>query len=196
MLNPARANIFSPDFNSATAYTPDPLATTPTAFLRSPGISEPVRKSRWRGKGWRASSKLALACAVVVLVTNIGLAIGISTRGMAMGDATFMVYAGSCTTTEMKDTWVHLALNIVATALLASSNYCMQLLSSPSRSEVDRAHAKRKWLDIGIPSVRNLSSLKKKKVILWWILGISSIPLHLMSVPLRGPCCRFMRLSR
>lgn len=99
-----------------------------------------------------------------------------------MMDGIWMVYAGSCVATENKDTWVHLGLNVVATILLASSNYCMQLLSAPSRREVDKAHANRKWLDIGIPSVRNLGSLSKKKVMLWWLLGISSIPLHLVSV--------------
>jgi hypothetical protein len=93
-----------------------------------------------------------------------------------------MVVQGDCKAVETKDTWVHLGLNTVATILLASSNYCMQLLSAPSRAEIDKAHAKQKWLDIGIPSVRNLRHLNKKKAILWWILGISSIPLHLVSV--------------
>lgn len=91
-----------------------------------------------------------------------------------------MVYSGDCGKIETKDTWVHLGLNVVATVLLASSNYCMQLLSAPSRTEVDKAHAKQKWLDVGIASVRNLRFLRKKKVLLWWILGISSIPLHLV----------------
>ena len=91
-----------------------------------------------------------------------------------------MVYSGNCHKIEKKDTWVHLGLNIVATVLLASSNYCMQLLSAPSRSEVDKAHAKQQWLDIGIASVRNLRHLRKKKMVLWWILAMSSIPLHLV----------------
>jgi hypothetical protein len=123
---------------------------------------------------------MALFGAIVVLLANICITIGIVTNGMDMQGGVWMVYAGSCEQTEKKDTWVHLALNIVATILLASSNYCMQLLSSPNRSEIDHAHAKRKWLDIGIPSIRNLGSLRKKKVVLWWILGISSIPLHLV----------------
>lgn len=108
------------------------------------------------------------------------MTIGIVAAGHDMMDGIYMVYWGSCKATETKDTWVHLALNIVATVLLASSNYCMQLLSSPSRTEVDKAHAKQKWLDIGIPSIRNLSSLRRQKAVLWWVLGLSSIPMHLM----------------
>lgn len=178
---------FSPDLNSATAYTPDPLATTPTPFLSSPG--RPVQNKRWFGGGWQASSKIALSCATLVLVANVAMTVGIVASGHPMEDGVYMVYWGSCQETEKKDTWVHLGLNIVATVLLASSNYCMQLLSSPSRSEVDRAHAKRKWLDVGIPSIRNLSSLRRKKIILWWILGISSVPLHLVYLLSPTPPC-------
>ncbi|EXJ94235.1 hypothetical protein A1O1_02628 [Capronia coronata CBS 617.96] len=174
--------LFSPDSNSATAYTPDPLASTSTAFLRHSSRQDSNRRSRrrWLGQGWKASTRIALFAAVVVLVANVSITSAIVTNGMDMQGGVWMVYAGSCEQIETKDTWVHLALNVVATILLASSNYCMQLLSAPSRSEIDRAHAKRKWLDVGIPSIRNLGSLRKKKVILWWVLGISSIPLHLV----------------
>ncbi|KIX08225.1 uncharacterized protein Z518_02881 [Rhinocladiella mackenziei CBS 650.93] len=179
LSNLPSANLLSPDLNSVTTYTPDPLASTPTAFLRSPSKHAPAKKG-WRRRGWRSGSRIALACAVLVLVTNIALTIGIVTTGSDMTDGIWMVYRGSCSATETKDTWVHLGLNVVATVLLASSNFCMQLLSSPSRSEVDKAHVNRKWLDIGIPSLRNLGSLRRKKVALWWLLGISSIPLHLV----------------
>ncbi|KIW21469.1 hypothetical protein PV08_02049 [Exophiala spinifera] len=172
--------MFSPDYNSITAYTPDPMHSTPTALLKSSRKSSGSRSRRWFGQGWRASSKIALGCAVTVLIANICLTIGIVTTGMKMMNGVYMVYEGSCKKTQMKDSWIHLCLNIVATILLASSNYCMQLLTSPSRSEVDKAHAQRKWLDIGIPSIRNLGSLRKKKVALWWMLAISSIPLHLV----------------
>ncbi|KAL9626699.1 MAG: hypothetical protein Q9164_007815 [Protoblastenia rupestris] len=64
--------------------------------------------------------------------------------------------------------------------LLSSSNYCMQILSAPTRKEIDNAHARRKWLDIGVPSVRNLKNVARKKVVMWWLLGLSSLPLHLM----------------
>ncbi|KIV87479.1 hypothetical protein PV11_03022 [Exophiala sideris] len=174
------ANKFSPDFHGSTAYTPDPMSETPNPLLRSPSKSSSIRKKSWISQGWKGSSKIALTCAVVVLITNICLTIGIVAAGNKMSEGIYMVYEGSCSLTEEKDTWVHLALNAIATTLLASSNYCMQLLTSPSRREVDKAHAKRRWLDIGIPSIRNLGSLSKKKVVLWWLLGISSIPLHLI----------------
>ena len=56
----------------------------------------------------------------------------------------------------------------------------MQCLSSPTRNEIDKAHSQGIWLDIGVPSVRNLRKLSTTRIILWWLLAISSIPLHLL----------------
>ncbi|KAH7390740.1 hypothetical protein DE146DRAFT_766784, partial [Phaeosphaeria sp. MPI-PUGE-AT-0046c] len=51
----------------------------------------------------------------------------------------------------------------------------------PTRSEVDKAHRTNNWLDIGIPSFHNVlsSSLGKRKKFYWWMLALSSLPLHL-----------------
>jgi hypothetical protein len=56
----------------------------------------------------------------------------------------------------------------------------VQCVSAPTRVEIDRFHQKGKYLDIGVPSVRNLRAIPWSKVALWWTLGLSSIPLHLM----------------
>ena len=62
--------------------------------------------------------------------------------------------------------------------MLGVSNYTMQCLSSPTRDEVDRAHAHNKWLDIGVPSARNLSKIRTSRAILWGLLAVSSVPVH------------------
>lgn len=61
----------------------------------------------------------------------------------------------------------------------------MQRLVAPTRQEIDDAHAKKKWLDIGMPSLRNLSAIHKGRMWLWIVLGLSSVPLHFVSVLLR-----------
>lgn len=76
--------------------------------------------------------------------------------------------------------WTHLVINILSTLLLGASNYSMQCLSSPTRSEVDKAHGQGIWLDIGVPSIRNLRRLSVSRIVLWWLLAISSLPLHLL----------------
>ena len=56
----------------------------------------------------------------------------------------------------------------------------MQRLSAPTRTEINEAHAKRKYLDIGIPSFRNLGRIGHFRTLLWMVLACSSLPLHLL----------------
>ena len=90
------------------------------------------------------------------------------------------IQEGSCSKTTDLSLWLHLAINILSTILLGASNYCMQCLSSPNREEVDRAHSRHIWLDIGVPSVRNLRRVSWSKILLWWLFAFSGIPLHLL----------------
>ena len=55
----------------------------------------------------------------------------------------------------------------------------MQCLCSPSREDIDRAHSVKNWLDIGVPSFRNLRQIPKRRQLLWFGLALSSLPLHL-----------------
>lgn len=63
---------------------------------------------------------------------------------------------------------------------LASSNFFMQVLNSFSREEINTAHLKGSWLEIGIPSIQNIPHVSKFKTWCWMILLISSIPIHLL----------------
>ena len=123
-----------------------------------------------------------LCCAVItamVLVINLILTIwAVSSSGVHNGLGTLQ--DGSCKRIATLTFWAHLAINVLSTLLLGASNYSMQCLSSPTREEIDKAHGKGIWLDIGVPSVRNLRYLSTARVTLWWLLAISSIPLHLL----------------
>ena len=90
------------------------------------------------------------------------------------------MHDGSCDKTKSMSLWLHLAINVLSTALLSASNFCMQCLSSPTRNEIDQAHQKHIWMDIGVPSVRNLRRISRNRITLWALLAISSIPLHLL----------------
>ena len=123
-----------------------------------------------------------LCCAVlfgVVLVVNVTITIwAVSSSRVQNGTGTLQ--DGSCKTTRTLTTWVHLLINILSTLLQGASNYSMQCLSSPTRSEIDKAHNQGIWLDIGVPSVRNLRRLSLIRIVLWWLLAVSSLPLHLL----------------
>lgn len=49
--------------------------------------------------------------------------------------------------------------------------YC---LTPPSREEIDREHARGRWVDIGAMSFRNLRVVSKKRLILLLMLGLTS----------------------
>ena len=140
------------------------------------------RKPIWY-TGWHAG---VLACAtsvVVVLLINVGLTIYIAMNPeykMERGIGT--LYSGSCDKSKTIELWLHLGINALSTLLLAGSNYTQQCLAAPTRSEIDAAHARRRWMDIGVPSVRNLFRIKAERTLLWVAIGISSVPLQLLYV--------------
>lgn len=129
--------------------------------------------------GWPVGALGAAIMASLALLLNISV-LAWSLRMFKFHHGVAEVVAGDCHNVEKINTWVHLAINAVSTVLLSGSNYCMQILCAPTRKEIDRAHGKKKWLDIGVPSVRNLSNIARKKAVMWWLLGLSSVPLHLM----------------
>ncbi|KAL8991876.1 MAG: hypothetical protein Q9169_007572 [Polycauliona sp. 2 TL-2023] len=89
------------------------------------------------------------------------------------------IYDGSCPSTKKISLWSHLAINVLSTAMLSASNYCMQCLSAPTRPDIDRAHERHIFLNVGVQSVRNLLHISRAKFFLWFLLALSSIPLHL-----------------
>ena len=123
-----------------------------------------------------------LCCAAtsttVFLINLIVTVWAVSSYGLQGGLGT--IQDGSCKRTTTLGFWLHLVINALSTLLLGASNYSMQCLSSPTRSEIDKAHSQNVWLDVGIQSVRNLRKLSSSRIALWWLLAISSIPLHLL----------------
>ena len=114
-----------------------------------------------------------------VLVINVIVTIWGTARFGVQGTLV-TIQNGDCSKSKKLSLWLHLAINILSTLLLGASNYCMQCLSSPSRAEINSAHSQHIWLDIGVPSVRNLRRVSWNKVVLWWLFAISTVPLHLL----------------
>ncbi|KAG0635397.1 hypothetical protein HOY80DRAFT_1093555, partial [Tuber brumale] len=131
--------------------------------------------------GWHSGVSACATSVVVVLFINISLTIYAATNPeheMERGVGT--LYSGSCDKSKEIGMWLHLGINVLSTLLLSGSNYTQQCLAAPTRSEIDTAHAKRRWMDIGAPSVRNLFQIKLERALLWIAIGITSIPLHLL----------------
>ena len=114
-----------------------------------------------------------------VLLVNLTFTIwATATFGVQSGLGTLQ--EGHCKETKNLTQWIHLGINVLSTLLLGASNYSMQCLSSPTRREIDIAHSKGTWLDVGVPSMRNLRKISWSRIVFWWLLALSSIPLHLL----------------
>lgn len=176
-------SLLTPEFTPSQApYTPglqDSTANTP-AIEQLKYDEETPRKRTWFGHGWRGGARLAFTSMCATLCINIILFAVFIRPGITWMGGFPIVYRGTCKQAEQQNTLYHVFINILSTAMLAASNYCMQLLCAPNRTNIDNAHAHGVWLDIGIPSIRNLRFLTWKRRGLWLALCFSSIPLHLI----------------
>ena len=133
--------------------------------------------------GWHTGVLASAASTVAVLIINVSLTIYVATNPeYKMEHSIRTLYRGSCGKSRMIGLWLHLVINALSTLLLSGSNYTQQCLAAPTRREIDAAHAKRRWMDIGVPSVRNLFRIKPERRLLWIVIGLTSIPLHLLYV--------------
>ncbi|KAI8951405.1 hypothetical protein F4801DRAFT_589786 [Xylaria longipes] len=121
--------------------------------------------------GWKRAARVNCAILVVLSATLIGL----SSTALSHGFKTALFfYAGSCSGRNVTtiNIALHLLINVVSTLVV--------ILNSPSREEIDRAHAAGSWLDVGVSSIRNTFRLSKFKSSCWTVLVLSSIPIHLL----------------
>jgi hypothetical protein len=134
-------------------------------------------------QGWRFGIWLNVVCATTVLAINFGVTVwALTTSGTTDGDNRRSLFEGDCSSVKKINTAGHVVINALSTILLSASNYSMQCLVAPNRKEVDGAHEKQTWLNIGTHSLRNLKKAHTTPLrrCLWWLLAISSLPLHLV----------------
>lgn len=139
-----------------------------------------MRLSRFRG-GWRTGVTHGLCSTLVIFIVNLAAFIWLcASKPLDLRIGFVTVYDGTYKGMKSISTWGHVAVNVFATLLLCASNNAMQCLTSPTRDEIDQAHANKTWLDIGIPSIRNLRSISRRRLLLWICLGLSSVTLHFL----------------
>jgi hypothetical protein len=167
---------------SAPALDHDTIKRSPDRTWR--GLS--WRKLTHAQQNWLADWRLGLfiGCGAsgLVLIINIAiLLVGVFRYGGFRNGIGTLAQGRSASISRMSTAY-HVLINISSTILLTSSNYCMQVLCSPTRDEVDLAHRHGRWLNIGVLSTHNLRYISARRVFLWWTLGLSSVPLHLLYV--------------
>jgi hypothetical protein len=129
--------------------------------------------------GWRSGALVSPAGAICVALFNIIITIWVFQRPKHEINGTIgTLFRGRCNDVRRLNVLVHVLVNALSTLLLCGSDYCMQILSAPNRAEIDHAHAKKYWLHIGVPNIRNLKRIAPKKKWIWFLLGLSSATLH------------------
>jgi hypothetical protein len=121
---------------------------------------------------------------VLVLLINVILTVVLyvkSAEPEGVGRLYRIMSTNSCKAMEQQVSFYHLGINILSTVVLAASGYFTQLLSSPTREELDRLHARRQWQHIGIKSVFNIPIGTWQRVS-FGILTFTALPFHLLSV--------------
>lgn len=139
------------------------------------GSSQP--RSGWR----RAAHVNSAVLAVITIILACFLVASTSRTGSWTKANMFFTRTCNDGSAAKLNVSLHLLVNIVSTAVFASSNFFMQVVNSPSRREVDAAHAKGSYLSIGVPSIRNAFLVSRFKTCCWVILLLSSIPIHFIS---------------
>ena len=183
IYNRSRIAEVSTDKDNASEPTPETKAIGAAKWILSEEKVPVTRTKRTLRKlygGWRTGVAWGALGALVLLVINVALLIWIRSSHIISDSGLATIFEGDCGKKTSISLWFHLFINACSTLLLSASNNAMQCLSAPTRSNVDRAHARGSWLDIGIPSMRNLRIVEWKRVLLWAILGLSSLPLHLL----------------
>ncbi|KAL5333717.1 hypothetical protein BJX70DRAFT_405924 [Aspergillus crustosus] len=145
--------------------------------VQRPGSRKDRRSRRRRIGGWKRTLYFGAIWACTILTLNLVMVIWASTRRLPEGSS--VLYAGDCSRTKQISSGVHVLINIMSTGVLGASHFAMQCLSAPAREDVDRAHAEKRWLDIGVPSMRNLFRIPRMRRWMWLGLVASSVPLHL-----------------
>lgn len=112
-----------------------------------------IVSSAWaeRFPGWRSGLVGFIILASIVLISNI-CALAWAASHLEENGYHATLLTSSYERISNVSGWAHITVNVLSTTLLAGSNYCMQCLSSPTRADVDAAHARGSYLDIGILS--------------------------------------------
>jgi hypothetical protein len=126
--------------------------------------------------GWRGGIAINLALTVAALAAA-AVCLGFSAKQVRVLGGQLEIRRGECSAVRSVGYGITAAVNVLGLIVLAGANYAFQVLSSPTRPEVDLAHHQQSWVDIGIPSLRNLvfiNGIRAFLAAIIVILGIAS----------------------
>jgi hypothetical protein len=172
---PLNSDIHLSDLNNSSEVVVHDYESEHTPLPKPPLLTN-VRYRDLR-EGWRFGASLGFLTCLFVLILNVILTIWGALRSKGNNGH---IFEGDCTTAKHHNMGLHIVINVLSTLMLGASNYSMQCLSAPTRQDIDKAHREGRWLDIGVQSLKNLRWTQRWKWMVWCLLGLSSLPLHLL----------------
>ncbi|KAI2625006.1 hypothetical protein GGR54DRAFT_545924 [Hypoxylon sp. NC1633] len=152
-------------YSSSTNLTQD--LNTQSSWSRQSGLRRHIT-------GWRGGVIFnSLVSFLILVVGIICLILVIAKAKLLSGESS--IFSGDCLKANHINIGIHVGINIFGVALLSGANYVFQVLSSPTRREVAVAHGNRRWLDIGIPSIRNFSHISGFRTTVAVIVLLSAV---------------------
>ena len=131
--------------------------------------------------GLKRTLRVFLGVVIIILVINVSWLGYAKTHYGGIESGYGLIQRGDCDKAKSTNKWLHLLINTLSTLLLTGSNAFMAAYCCPSREEIDVAHRQRKWLHIGMLSIKNFRNIAKRKSFVVALLALSSIPFHLLS---------------
>lgn len=128
--------------------------------------------------GWRCTMLNYGFLIICILLINFVFTVSVLAReGWSEGLGT--LYEGDCPKVNRSNMIAHIFINAMSAILLSGGNFCMQSAIAPNRKELDLAHSRRQTSDVGIPSLKNIFRISRKRQAMWLTMAVSSVPLHL-----------------
>ncbi|PGH01675.1 hypothetical protein GX51_05121 [Blastomyces parvus] len=157
-----------------------------TAYAGRQNPNEPetsADRAQYKRKWIRGALICAYAACFVLLVNVIITLIAVIRTYGEYESIEFIsapIYKGKCSVSRNWVTGLHFFINCLCAVTIATSSYCMQCLASPSRADTDRAHNQGRWLEIGTASIGNFRFVGYKRLGLWLVLLLTSLPIHII----------------
>lgn len=151
---------------------------TEERMMLPPSNEKPTRGWRRCSHGWRSGVLLNVMLAFVIFLVSIISMIIAALKGATVEETE--IFTGSCTTATHMNWGLHGLIAALVVTNVAGACYVFQVLSSPTRGEVSAAHYVKKWLDVGVPSVRNFAHIDKSRVFLSLVLLMVAVATSVM----------------
>jgi hypothetical protein len=129
--------------------------------------------------GWRGGVVYTTLLAVLIFIVSVICLILVVTKTKAFSEE-LAIFSGDCLTARRINLGLHVVVNVFAVVLLAGANYIFQILMSPTREEVSEAHDRRRWLDIGVPSIRNFVHVSGFRAATGTVILVVAIAIQVM----------------